>query len=362
MQVIGETESIVVKNTFLEIADSNASASLFTRQLSEPAKKVSCFSRQISLQSQTSEAMCRQVTLSEYGDFDEHTTTGGRETPKSTAPSSDSASDAYSLSGRSYAGLSMTSMGQMLPPLSHQMTPPPSPYLFEGAGHFAAHTVTVRNVPANYTKQKFAQELQDAGFGHGRDYNLLYMPGMGRCSVDGTMTCFINFVSTTSMNAFASAFDGRMTRHDPSSQHKMAVSMTTAQDLRQLGAAAAATALHDAAGTVASGNPNSGLVLGTVPPRQLPPQQVVPPASAASYPDAPLRERRPLQMAAILPMPSQAPAQFDPRQAMWSAPTQPQETRPQASFCPSCGSRVNGNFNFCSQCGFSMVNFRQGAK
>merc|ERR1719277_218200 len=157
--------------------------SQISRQLSEPAKKVTCWSRQISLQS--------QATLSEFDEYDyERTTTGGQGTPKSStaASSSDSqTSEVHSL-GSFVPGVILAGMESS--PVSadenYRINVPGAEATAaltqretgqaRATSHVPANTVTVRNVPVQYTKQQLAHELFDAGFKHGRDYDLLYMP------------------------------------------------------------------------------------------------------------------------------------------------------------------------------------------
>ncbi|CAK0802775.1 unnamed protein product [Prorocentrum cordatum] len=308
MQLPAKMET-VVKNTFLEISDGSPLA--WSRQMSEPVKKVSCWSRQISVQS--------QATASDWDEWDEErTTAGGRSTPKSGCASASSSSHRAS------------DLAPERPPLAPPEQQPPLRHEGPPAG-LSANTVTVRNVPAGYTKQAVVAELQDAGFRHGRDFDFLYVP---RAAGDSTTSCFVNFTSAAVMHAFCAAFHGRTTtmRQFPGSG-PVHVTATTPEDLWLLG---------------------GGPALGPGHSRGAAAPQGVPPAPAVA--------QRPVQISLMAVMPPAPPPQAwgQPR----AAPAPPagrlgqQPTAHAVVFCPQCGTKGEGKFRFCSQCGFCIERLR----
>lgn len=76
----------------------------------------------------------------------------------------------------------------------------------------AAHTVTVRNIPEECTKQQLLQEMWDAGFRKGHDFDFLYVPCDARTGLN-LGCCFVNFVDDAAMHAFIASFSGRETRY-----------------------------------------------------------------------------------------------------------------------------------------------------
>lgn len=334
MQPLAKTETMVVKNTFLEISES---ASLWSRQMSEPAKKVSCWDRQISYQS--------QATVSEWDEWDDEHTSGSwstrQETAKSGAESqssSDYRNEAHGLCGVPHGAA--RAYTEQLP----VKVPTPQPQLGGSPAGLSAHTVTMRGVPAEYTKQAVMGELQDAGFRHGRDFDFLYVPSVPRRSSDGhTTNCFVNFTSATVMNSFCSAFDGRIMRKFNGTK-PVQVTITTPEDLMLL------------AGSLGSA------------PGARSPIAAVPQAPAAAWPQgipaAPAAVARPMQISLQeawgqhgaqpqSPPPAAPTWHSDPRRNQQPA------AAPPVVFCPRCGIKGQGNFNFCSQCGFCVEGMRQ---
>lgn len=74
----------------------------------------------------------------------------------------------------------------------------------------ATNTVTVTELPEQYTRESLVMELQDSGFAEGRDYDYLTVPMLNAHMNKGV--CFINFVNAGLRHAFMAAFQGREMR------------------------------------------------------------------------------------------------------------------------------------------------------
>jgi len=353
MQSLPKTETMVVKNTFLEISDSSSLLSGgFSRQMSEPAKKVSCWSRQISLQS--------QATVSEWDEWDdERTTTGGRETPKSGAASASSSSvygyqanEAHELLYGAPHGAARAHAEQLQAKAS---APQPPPRLGGAHAGLSVYTVTMRGVPAGYTKQLVAGELQDAGFSSGRDFDFLYVPSVPLSPGDETTNCFVNFTSATVMNAFCSAFGGRKMRKF-NGRKPVQVTITTPEDLVSL--------MLPPGGAGPAPGPGAGPSIAAAP-------QGIPAAPSAAPPPVQISLQGVAPPAPSLLLNTAPPT--TPPQAWCQLGTQPRppvaglhaangHQQPAAArpviFCPSCGTKGQGEFRFCSRCGFHVQSVR----
>jgi hypothetical protein len=73
-----------------------------------------------------------------------------------------------------------------------------------------ASTVTLKNLPEDYTQWMLLEELRDASFQEGRDFHSLHMPirADGKC----TGICLIRFSDVRSSKQFLSSFSGRTLR------------------------------------------------------------------------------------------------------------------------------------------------------
>mmetsp|Transcript_43524 Transcript_43524/g.112434 ORF Transcript_43524/g.112434 Transcript_43524/m.112434 type:complete len:353 (-) Transcript_43524:199-1257(-) len=76
-----------------------------------------------------------------------------------------------------------------------------------------ANTVTVSNLPEQYTRDSLVGELQDSGFVEGRDFDYLSVPLAARGSGSTCGHVFINFVNPGLRHAFVAAFQGRELRY-----------------------------------------------------------------------------------------------------------------------------------------------------
>lgn len=204
----------------------------FSRQLSEPMK-VHTISRQLSSYSYHSTEALYFSERDESSEVDDLSTDGGSNSP----PSANTGYCHDPRTGMAFSNASQRVYLHSYPAQQHQTLPggdhpkatfadaklskmladEPMQVCLEAPVRAArSAAVLLQNLPRVYDKQMLTEELRDAGFRHGCDFDALHMPGR----LPG---CFISFKSASTRNAFMSAFHDRRMRHSAPDDHNATV-------------------------------------------------------------------------------------------------------------------------------------------
>jgi len=189
----------------------------------------------------------------------------------------------------------------------------------EDVAWMAMLMVVVKGIPKTYTQGMLLEEIWEAGFQVGRDYCDLFVP-LDTNTGHSCGTCYISFSNTSAKAMFMRTFDSKPLRHFPGPA-RYTVMPATAEDLAQILSHQAAMQqleqeleqMHNIQGMLQAASAVTDQRFG---------------AAHHAFPAPELQHTISAQV-------EQAPA----------------ERSKACNFCPFCGCRAGGAFNFCTQCG-----------